>query len=216
MRKWYPPVLVALAFLASAIAYPKLPDEVPIHWDLHGRVNGYGSRFVGVFIMPLAMLGIWALMRALPKIDPHHENYAKMQRAYDVVVYAALTVIGAVHGIVLAAMFGAPISMERLMPALIGVMLIVVGNVLPQARPNWFFGIRTPWTLSNDRVWERTHRVGGYLMVVAGVVGIITAALPFFIAFTALWITTGIAAVGSIVYSYIAWKQETSSGGLSK
>jgi uncharacterized membrane protein len=108
---------------------------------------------------------------------------------------------------------GVPVSMARLMPALVGVMLVVVGNVLPQARPNWFFGIRTPWTLSNDRVWERTHRVGGYLMVAAGIVGIASAALPLDIGFAALGTMGVVAGLGSVIYSYVAWKQETGKPG---
>jgi len=90
------------------------------------------------------------------------------------------------------------------------VQFIILGNVLPRARPNWWFGIRTPWTLSNDRVWVRTHRVGGYLLAGAGVVLLAGAALPGPWTF-ALGVVAAIAAgFGSLVYSYFAWKQESS------
>ena len=105
---------------------------------------------------------------------------------------------------------GWPVSMERVVPALVGLQFIILGNALPRARPNWWFGIRTPWTLSSDRVWARTHRVGGYLLAAAGLVLLIAAALPRGWTFA-----LGLAAVlsagfGSLVYSYFAWKQERS------
>ena len=92
------------------------------------------------------------------------------------------------------------------------LLLIVMGNVLPRARPNWMFGIRTPWTLSNDRVWERTHRVGGYLMLGAGVVILAAAVVapgPVSVFLFLGAVTVSVA--GSILYSYLAWRQETRS-----
>lgn len=210
MRRWYPLVLVVAMFAVSIIAYPRLPERVPTHWSIRGEVNAHGPKAIGLFLMPVVMLGIWGLMRGLPKIDPRRENYAKMQGAYTVVVNAALTVIALVHVATIAATFGAPMSLSRVMPAIIGVMLVVVGNVLPQMRPNWFFGIRTPWTLSSDRVWERTHRVGGHLFVAAGIIGIASAAMPIPLGVTLLGIAAAIAGLGSVVYSYIAWRQEKS------
>ena len=88
-------------------------------------------------------------------------------------------------------------------------MLIAIGNQLPRARPNWWFGIRTPWTLSNDRVWERTHRVGGYLMAAAGA-AIIIGALVTKLAGPLIIVSIAVAGLGSVLYSYVAWKQETS------
>lgn len=212
LRRWYPLVLILAAAALSAAVYSRLPDRVPIHWNRQGIIDGYGPRALGVFLMPLVMAGMWVLMRALPKIDPRRANYARMQGAYDLVVNATMTVMAIIHAMIIAAMLGARVPMPRLMPAVIGVLLVVVGNVLPRARPNWFFGIRTPWTLSNDRVWERTHRVGGYLMVAAGFVAIALAAAPLDIGGPGIGVVAAIAAIGSVAYSYVAWRQETSRG----
>jgi uncharacterized membrane protein len=100
--------------------------------------------------------------------------------------------------------------MERVAPAIVGLQFVILGNALPRARPNWWFGIRTPWTLSNDRVWARTHRVAGYLLAGAGILLLVAAALP-----RAWTFALGVAAViaagfSSLVYSYFAWKQESS------
>ena len=210
MRKWYPAVLIVVTFVGAILVYPRLPDRVPIHWDIHDRVNGYGPRWMATFLMPVMLLALWGLMRFLPRIDPRRANYAKMQGVYDLVVNVTLTLIAVLHFVVLGAASGVPISIARVVPAIVGVALIVIGRLLPLAQPNWWFGIRTPWTLSNDRVWARTHRVGGYVMMTIGVLAIVASILGMTIASAAVGIVAGALGLGLIAYSYFAWKQETS------
>ena len=210
MRKWYPALLVVLTFAASIFAYPRLPDRVPTHWNIHGQVDAYGSRWIATFLIPGMLIALWGLLRVLPRIDPRRENYASMQGTYDLVVNVTLTLLAVVHFVVLGAVMGAPISIGRVVPAIIGGALVIIGKVLPRARPNWWFGIRTPWTLSNDRVWERTHHVGGYVMMVVGVLAILASVLDLTIASVAVGIAAGALGLGLIGYSYFAWKQETS------
>ena len=210
MRRWYPALLVVLTFAASIFAYPRLPDRVPTHWNIHGQVDAYGSRWIATFLIPGMLIALWGLLRVLPRIDPRRENYASMQGTYDLVVNVTLTLLAVVHFVVLGAVMGAPISIGRFVPAIIGGALVIIGKVLPRARPNWWFGIRTPWTLSNDRVWERTHHVGGYVMTVVGVLAILASVLDLTIASVAVGIAAGALGLGLIAYSYFAWKQETS------
>ena len=210
MRRWYPALLVVLTFAASILAYPRLPDRVPTHWNIHGQVDAYGSRWIATFLIPGMLIALWGLLRVLPRIDPRRENYASMQGTYDLVVNVTLTLLAVVHFVVLGAVMGAPISIGRVVPAIIGGALVIIGKVLPRARPNWWFGIRTPWTLSNDRVWERTHHVGGYVMMVVGVLAILASVLDLTIASVAVGIAAGALGLGLIGYSYFAWKQETS------
>ena len=210
MRKWYPAVLIVVTFVGAILVYPRLPDRVPIHWDIHDRVNGYGPRWMATFLMPVMLLALWGLMRFLPRIDPRRANYAKMQGVYDLVVNVTLTLIAVLHFVVLGAASGVPISIARVVPAIVGVALIVIGRLLPLAQPNWWFGIRTPWTLSNDRVWARTHRVGGYVIMRIGMLAIVASILGMTIASAAVGIVAGALGLGLIAYSYFAWKQETS------
>jgi uncharacterized membrane protein len=209
MRKWYPVFLIAVTAIASAIAYPRLPETVPSHWNLHGQVNGWQSRGSAAFLMPIVLLVLWGVMRGLPAIDPRRVNYAKFQPTYDFMIGAVLTVVALIHLAVLGAALGAPISIHRVMPIALGILLIAIGNQLPRARPNWWFGIRTPWTLSNDRVWERTHRVGGYLMTAAGA-AIVVGALFTTLAGPLVIVCIAGSALASVIYSYVAWRQETS------
>lgn len=210
MRRWFAPLLILAAVVFSVIVYARLPERMPMHWGVHGEVNRYGSRAEGAFFMPGVMLLIWLLLRFLPRIDPRRANYEKFADTYDLIVNSLVALFAVMHLALLGTALGWPISMARLVPALVGLQFVILGNALPRARPNWWFGIRTPWTLSNDRVWTRTHRVGGYLLAGAGLVLLLSAALP------APWtFALGVGAVaaagfGSLVYSYLAWKQETS------
>jgi len=210
MRKWYPRVLVILSAIASIIAYPQLPDRVPTHWGLHGQVDRYGPKWLAVGLFPVFMLVSWGIMRGLPKIDPRRENYVKFQRTYDLLVNAALTMALALQGITIAAAFGVEVPMARVFPLMLGVFFVVLGNALPRARPNWWFGIRTPWTLSNDRVWERTHRVGGYLFVALGIAMVVMIVLPETVALVAMGVLGAATVVSTLIYSYVAWRQEIS------
>lgn len=210
MRKWYPITIVAAAFLSSALVFARLPERVPVHWNAAGEVDRYGSRFEGAVLLPLVILGMALLIPALPRLDPRGANYEKFRPTYHLVMNATLTFMLAIHLVALGTALGIALPMERLMPVGVGVLLIVLGNALPRARPNWMFGIRTPWTLSNDRAWERTHRVGGYLMVAAGVVVLLSAFVVPVPMMT--WLLIGavvVASLGSVVYSYVAWRQET-------
>lgn len=208
MRKWLAPALIVLTIVVTAIVYPRLPAQVPVHWDLHGQADRFGSRLAGVTLMPLLMIGTWLLLRFLPRIDPRRSNYEKFEDTYDLFVNSLVALFVVMQGVMLAAALGVRVSMARVVPALIGVLLIMLGNALPRARPNWWFGIRTPWTLSSDRVWMKTHRVGGYMMVLAGLVMLLAAAVQsawtLMVAFAAVLA----AGFGSLVYSYFAWKKD--------
>jgi uncharacterized membrane protein len=210
MRKLVAPLVILAAFAFSVAVWSRLPQRMPVHWGLHGDVNGYGSRAQGAFLLPGVMLVLWLLMQFLPRIDPRRANYAKFADTYDLLVNSLVVLFAVMHAALVGTALGWPVSMERVAPALIGLEFIILGNALPRARPNWWFGIRTPWTLSNDRVWARTHRVGGYLLAGAGLVLLVAAALPGGWTF-ALGVAAVVAAgFGSLVYSYFAWKQESS------
>ena len=209
MRKWYPILPIAIAVAASIYVYPHLPDRVPTHYDIRGVPNDYGPKWIATALFPAMLLVLWGIMRGLPKIDPRRANYARMESTYDLVVNLVLTMITALHLIFLRGAMAGGAPLIRLIPAVIGVSFIVMGNVMPRARPNWWFGIRTPWTLSNDRVWERTHRVGGYVMAATGVLAIMAAFFSNPFAILALAVIGIAMSVWLMAYSYYAWKQET-------
>ena len=210
MRKWYPLIVFMATVVISVVAYPRLPARVPTHWDLEGHINGDSSRWAAALMMPVMIVAMWGWFGFLPTIDPRRANYEKFTKAYDRIRDAVITMLAAVHALIIGSALGYPVNAERVAPVAVGLLLVVIGNVLPQARPTWFVGVRTPWTLSNDRVWERTHRVAGHLTVAAGVLTVALAFGPPRIAGPGIGVLGITAAVGSVIYSYVAWKQETS------
>jgi uncharacterized membrane protein len=208
MRKLLPIALVAIAFVVSIAAYPSLPDRIVTHWGIDGQPDGWSSRAFGAFLIPVMTLGTLLLMRVLPQLDPRRENYEKFRGTFDTLIVAIIAFLVALHIAVITSALGWPVPVDRVVWLGTAALFVVIGNLLPRARPNWFVGIRTPWTLSSDRVWERTHRVGGRIMVAGGIV---IAALGFLSPRAAFWgvVATAVAiSLGAIGYSYLLWRGE--------
>lgn len=209
MHRILQPALVAVAFISALVAWPRLPGRVPVHWNAAGEIDRYGGRFEGALLVPLMMLFLWGMLRLLPKIDPRRASYAKMAGTYELVITLTLAFTLVVHAALLGGALGYQVPIARVVPVAVGLLFMSMGNVLPRARPNWWFGVRTPWTLSNDRVWMRTHRVAGYTMFGAGILlalaGFVSAPR---IIFTIVAVAVLVALV-PVVYSYVAWRQET-------
>ncbi|HKC42030.1 MAG TPA: SdpI family protein, partial [Gemmatimonadales bacterium] len=161
-----------------------------------------------VLIMPLVIIGLTGLFNVLPKLDPRRANYAKFIDTYWLIANAVILFILIGHGMIIATGLGYPVKVDRFMPIGIGLLFIVLGNYLTRVEPNWFIGIRTPWTLSSDTVWRKTHRTGGWLMVVGGFVLAASVFLPQGAFLPLLIAAILILAVIPVVQSYILWKWE--------
>ena len=212
MRNWYPAAVVVLALAASLLLWEQLPDRIPTRWNAAGEVDGYSSRPVGALLVPAIMAVLAVLIPLLPRIDPLRANYAKFRSSYHLVLNGVLTFMLGVHLLTLAWVLGARPPVHRILPLGVGALFVLLGNVLPRTRRNWMFGIRTPWTLSSDRVWTRTHRVGGYVLFSAGGLVILLAlTAPTRLVGPLMGAIVAAAALGCIVYSYVAWRREKSS-----
>jgi len=207
-RRWFGLVIAALAVGVSIWAYPQLPPTIATHWNVGGTADGFSSRATAVLIMPLVIIGLTGLFNVLPKLDPRRANYAKFIDTYWLIANAVILFILIGHGMIVATGLGYPVKVDRVMPIGIGVLFIVLGNYLTRVEPNWFIGIRTPWTLSSDTVWRKTHRTGGWLMVVGGFVLAASVFLPQGAFLPLLIAAILIVAVIPVVQSYILWKRE--------
>jgi uncharacterized membrane protein len=206
--RWFGLVVTAVAAGVSLWAYPRLPETVATHWDLQGVPDGYSSRYWGVGLMPLVILAMTGLFNVLPKMDPRRENYAKFLDSYWLIANAILVFLGLTHFLILANGLGYTVQVDRLLPLGVGLLFAFLGNYLTRIEPNWFIGIRTPWTLSSDTVWRKTHRTGGWLFVIGGIVMAAGAFAPRG-AFLPLFITTLVVVVLiPVVQSYVLWKRE--------
>lgn len=206
--RWFGLIVAAVAIAVSIWAYPQLPPTVATHWSLSGTPDSFSSRVIAVVIIPAVILVMTGLFQVLPKLDPRRENYSKFFGTYWLICNTVIAFMLIAHAMIVASGIGFPIRIDRLMPVGVGLLFIVLGNYLTRVEPNWFVGIRTPWTLSSDAVWRKTHRTGGYLMVLGGLVLAGCAALPPR-AFAPLLVTVILVMVGiPVVQSYILWKRE--------
>jgi uncharacterized membrane protein len=208
MRRWLPASLIAGALVFSVAVYSRLPDEMPLHWGLSGTPDRFGSRLEGAFLMPLVMVALFVVMQWYPSRDPRAPNIAKFRGAYDSVVTATIAMLALVHVAVLGVALGWRIDMTTVGLAGLGVLLVLIGNLLPLARSNFILGIRTPWTLSSEQVWTRSHRVGGYSTVVAGVLTIVCAFIGGSVGPSIALASLVVAALVPVVYSYLLWNRE--------
>jgi uncharacterized membrane protein len=200
--------LIALMFAAALMVWPSAPSGIPVHWNASGEVDRYGGKFEGLLLLPLMALGIYLLMRYLPNIDPGRVNYARFVGAYTAMRAGVLLLMAGIYGMVIAWVLKAPVDMSRAVPVAVGALFVLFGSILGQIKPNWFVGIRTPWTLSSTESWARTHRLGGRVFVALGVLFAVTGLFKLG-SFGFVVIGASIAAVAALmVYSYLVWRTD--------
>lgn len=199
--------MVLIAFALGIYFYPQLPAQIPSHWNAAGEVDGYMGKFWGIFLAPFIMLAMALLFSLLPRIDPLKENYQRFRSYYNgfFVLLAVFFLVIQLQVILWSK--GVQISPNVIFPIAVGLLFFYIGILCEHAKRNWFIGIRTPWTLSNEKVWDKTHQLGGKLFKIAGVVAIIGA---FFgkLAFVFVIVPVLSAAVYTIIYSYFAYQKE--------
>lgn len=198
-------LFVLIAVAAAVWLYPALPAQVPTHWDLQGNVNGMMPRFWAAAFPALLVFALALLTAALPAISPRRFEIAPFASVYNLLMLTVQGVILVIGLSVLLSGAGYAVPMPTVAALALGVLLMVLGNYMGKLRKNFFMGIRTPWTLSSDAVWERTHRLGGRVFVLAGLLLVIGA-----LAGTPLWLTFSIVVAAALipcVYSYFIYRQ---------
>lgn len=198
--------ILAAMLGAAAWVWPSAPDRIPVHWNLAGEVDRYGGKVEGLLFMPLLAVGLYILFRVLPRFDPARESYARFQRAYDVIRVTILGVMAAIYAVIVLWVIGQPVDIGLAVGTAVGVMLFVLGWAMPRLEPNWFVGIRTPWTLSSPTAWQKTHAVGGRVFMLMGVLVAIAGWFRAPWAFGAMIVGLVAGTLGLVVYSYVVWR----------
>ena len=198
-------LFVLIAVAAAVWLYPRLPAQAPTHWDLHGNGNGTMPRLWGAAFPALSVLGVALVSGILPMISPRGFEIAPFAAVYSLLMLAVQGVILVVGLSALLAGAGYAVPIQTMSMLAIGVLCMVLGNYMGKLRKNFFIGIRTPWTLASDAVWERTHRLGGWVFVLAGLLLVLgaVAGLPPWLKLAVLVL----AALIPCVYSYVIYQQ---------
>ncbi|HWZ86435.1 MAG TPA: SdpI family protein [Thermoanaerobaculia bacterium] len=198
-------LLVVASFALVGLKYPGLPDPMPSHWNAAGHVDGWLPKSWGAFLLPIVMAVIWLSFLVLPRISPRGFEMEPFLRAWGILKVTMLALMFFIGILVLnAATTGGELSPKAMFFS-IGALFVVIGNLLGKVTRNFFVGIRTPWTLANEEVWYRTHRLGGKLFVVAGLFVAAMALLG-----SSLWpifVSIALAGLIPIVYSYVIYRR---------
>ncbi len=167
-------LLIVLVFGVTSYVYPKMPEQVPVHWNLEGKVDDYGDKSWATFLLPGVMILILGLMKGLPWLSPKPFAVDSFRRTYEFVMFLTACLFAYIHVLLLWSMFHEDVDTSR--PFLAGLFLFfaLLGNVLGKVKRNFWIGIRTPWTLANECVWNDTHRLAARIFVVVGVIGFLT------------------------------------------
>ena len=205
-KQWLLPFLLCFVpILFGVIAYPEMPSQMPVHFNTEGIADGYASKEFALFGIPLIMAGLQLLCVFAMKTDPKRINYSEKLLTLCFWITPVLSI--ALSLIIICTCLGMNMKVDVFVPVFVGVVLIVIGNYLPKVKQNYTMGIKIPWTLNSEENWRKTHRVGGFAFVAAGLWVIITVVLgvqgwisvvPLF---AAVFVPT--------VYSWLLYRKET-------
>jgi len=200
--------VILLSFIIGIYFYPQMPEKIASHWNAQGQVDGYMSKFWGLFLMPLLSMILFLLFIAIPKIDPLKHNIEKFRKYYDGFVVLIIVYLFYVYLLTIFWNIGIRFSMVQPLAPAMGILFYYIGILTENAKRNWFIGIRTPWTLSSEKVWEKTHKIGGKLFKTAGAFAFIGV---FFQSYALFFILVPIILVAAytIIYSYFEYQKET-------
>jgi uncharacterized membrane protein len=198
-------VLFLLATALSIAFYDRIPNPVPTHFDMNGTPNGFTPKPFGAFILPVIIAFAGLILSVLPAISPRGYTLEAFGRVYEIVSITIIGVIFVIGVVALLQALGWRPPIDRIVVPLVGVILIVLGNFMGKLRRNFFIGIRTPWTLADEEVWFRTHRFGGPLFVIAGIV--LMAGAFFGSGISLLLPVVILAALIPVVYSYVIYRR---------
>jgi uncharacterized membrane protein len=203
--------MVILGFIASAYFYPSMPDQMASHWGIVGEANGYMDKAVAIFLMPVITALIFLLLIVIPRIDPMKQNIQKFWKYYEGMIMLFLIFMLYLHALIIAWNLGYRFSMPQMLAPAFGLLFFYIGILIEHAKRNYSVGIRTPWTLNNDRVWEKTHKLGGKLFKASGIIAMLGV---FFVgqSFYMVIIPVIACSVYIYVYSYHVYRNEPTAG----
>ena len=190
-------LILLIPVIVGLLLWEQLPDTVPFHWNIQGEVDGWTSKTIAVFAMPAIMFAMQIVCLFACTADPKYKNYNHKMMKFVLWICPGIGLI--LSTMVYSAALGREIPVEVIMPLLVGIMFMVIGNWLPKCKQTYTMGIKLPWTLASEKNWNATHRFGGKVWFFGGIVSIASA---LFSNFWILMITILLMVILPTVYSY--------------
>lgn len=194
--------------VASFKFYSLFPEKIPMHWNFEGQVDGYGSKWAGAFVIPIFSVCMYVLFFILPSLDPKKEKYEQFKKVYHIFKALIILFMALIYFMVGFSALGYQINISLWVPILVGLLFILLGNYFNKIKPNWFVGIKTPWTLSSDENWKKTHDFGGKVFILGGLLMMSAPLFPQNFQKWLLIIIVALILVGTIGYSLVYYLYE--------
>ncbi|HPX09912.1 MAG TPA: SdpI family protein [Candidatus Cloacimonas sp.] len=199
-------LIIMISFIIGIYFYSLLPDKVASHWNARGEVDGYMSKFGGLFLMPIISLVLLLLFIIIPKIDPLKHNIEKFRKYFNGFIVLMMLFLFYLYILTILWNIGVRFNFVHLLVPIFSIFFYYCGILIQKAQRNWFIGIRTPWTLSNEEVWNKTHKIGGKLFKIAGIISLIGILLPEYALFFVICPVI-IASLFPVIYSYFEYQK---------
>jgi uncharacterized membrane protein len=206
-EEWYILLLILATLLIGLYFYPQLPDKVPSHWNMKGQVDGWSGKAFAVWFFPLLNFGLYIMFFFLPRIDPRRENYSNFTGPYKIIRIALHVFFAVIYLVSLTVALGFAVKVDFFVKISVALLFILLGNYMGKFQPNYFVGIKTPWTLANEEVWRKTHRFAAPLWVALGTLDILLSFFQTTWAAVLLFSSFMIMAFVPMLYSYLIFQK---------
>ncbi len=194
--------VMLLPILAGLFLWNQLPDQMPSHWNTAGEIDGWTSKPVAVFGMPLLLLAIQWLCVIGTAADPKKQNHS--DKILHLVFWITPLLSVLLHAVTYSVAMGAELRLERIVPVFIGIVFVIIGNYLPKCKQSYTIGIKLPWTLHSEENWNKTHRFAGFLWVICGLLVALTGFIGGFWLFLPITLAM---VIPPFIYSYLLYRK---------
>ncbi len=199
-------ILILMLILSAFVLYNKLPQRIPMHWNINGVVDRYVAKSIcNVLIIPLTTAGLYLLMLFIPYMDKKKYKYEKFLNIYYIIRLSVIIFMAAMYVVIILSSLGYKVPVSKVVPGFVGVLFLIVGKYMGRVGQNSFIGIKLPWTLKNEHVWNKTNRLGGYLFISAGVMSLVSLVFKPIYTFLVLVISIFLILMIVIIYSYLLY-----------
>jgi uncharacterized membrane protein len=199
--------IIIISFTIGIYYYPQMPEKLASHWNAQGQVDGYMSKFWGLFLMPIISVGMLLLFILIPRIDPLKSNIQQFRKYFDGFVVLIIVFLFYLYLLTIFWNSGNTFNMITFLSPAFAILFYYSGILIENSRRNWFIGIRTPWTLSSDKVWDKTHKIGGRLFKIAGILSLLAIFFESYAIFIII-VPVIIVTIYTVLYSYFEYQKE--------
>jgi len=206
--EWLSLSLIIISLFIGYYFFQHFPARVPSHWNINGEVDGYSGKFWGAFMIPFMMVGMYLLFLVLPYFDPKKDQYVDFAGVYHKFKDLIVTFLFILFSLTGLNGLGYKIDIGFYIPLMVGMMFVILGTLLKNLKMNWFLGIRTPWTMSSETVWNKTHELSSRVLTISGLLMAATVLVSVKFKIALFILAIALLVFGLPVYSYILYAKE--------